>query len=74
MGIPNLELEYNITSTVSAKVFAEVLVFDYVFNRSKHPGGVIRLGPYYHFLAKGSDNQDLQIGLNTGYAWSKTCA
>ena len=49
MGIPNLELEYNITSTVSARVFAEILVFDYVFKRSKHPGGVIRLVPYYHF-------------------------
>jgi len=72
MGILNVELEYNITPAISIKVFGEVLAFDYVYDRSKHPDVVIRSGPYYHFLVKTSDNQDLQLGPFAGYAWSKT--
>ncbi|KPK82115.1 MAG: hypothetical protein AMS27_14865 [Bacteroides sp. SM23_62_1] len=71
MGIPNLEVEYNVAPSFSIKVFAEVLAFDYIYDRSKHPDFVTRIGPYYHFLANKSENQDLQLGTFGGYTWSK---
>jgi len=43
-------------------------------DRSKHPDFVTRIGPYYHFLAKRSDNQDLQLGAFAVYTWSKASA
>lgn len=72
MGLINLEIEYQIASSLSLVAFAECLVADYAIERSDHPGVVTRIGTnYYPFVSRGSQNEGLYGSVNIGYSYSR---
>lgn len=72
-GLVNIEIEYMIAPSASVKINSEYLLSEWVIKKEKHPVSVTNIGVRYHFLQnkKVGNNNDLYIGLNSGYSWSK---
>lgn len=71
MGMPNLELAYNISPDVSIYIFNEAPIFGKFFKKNNHPGYVFRTGGRYHFLGNSNTKNDLHGGLYCGFTKSK---
>lgn len=72
-GIVNLEIEYQISPSVSIELGSEYVIAHYIIKESKHPDFVFRLGPRYHVYHNKdySNKKDLYSGVFGGYSWSK---
>ena len=70
--MPNLELEYSVSSGVSIFVFNEVNLFGKRLRQKGHPDYVFRSGGRYHFLKTTDTRNDLHCGPYIGYARLKS--
>ncbi len=69
MGIPNLEIEYHLSSTVSVFVFNEGILWGETFKKMNHPDYVFRIGGRYHYL--NNSDHDINSSLFTGFTYHK---
>jgi len=72
-GLVNIEIEYTIAPSTSVKLSSEYLLSDCFIKKEKHPVFVTSIGMRYHFLhnKEYGDNNDVYLGFNSGYSWSK---
>ena len=69
MGMPNLEIEYHLSSTVSVFVFSEGILWGETFKKMNHPDYIFRIGGRYHYLENADHN--FNSGLFTGFTYFK---
>ena len=72
-GIINLEIEYQVSPSVSFQMGSEYVIGHYLIKRESHPDFVFRIGPRYHTFhnKEFGNNIDLYLGAFAGYTWSK---
>ena len=72
-GIVNLEIEYQISPSISIELGSEYVFGHYIIRKSKHPDFIFRIGPRYHFYHDKDygDKKDLYTGLFSGYSGSQ---
>jgi len=72
-GIPNFEVEYYLSSSISVEFCSESVLSNWVIKSEDHPDFVSRIGFRYHILhAKESGGKnDPYVGLFGGNSWSK---
>lgn len=72
-GVPNIEIEYYISPSISAQLCSEYVFGHWVIKSEDHPDWVSRLGFRYHLLNNmdiGGKN-DPYLGVFVGDSWSK---
>ena len=71
IGLPNLEIEYQVTAFLTVNAFAEYLVFEYVLSKAVHPEAVVRLGArWYPFEHTGPEVEGLYVSPFASFAYS----